>query len=178
MPSADPADFRSLAGDSLGGLPCKPHGDHVKKNILLALVCLTSLAASTARAQKSGDTGVGIVAGAPTGITGKMWLDGRQAVDLGLGWNSEVTVYGDYLWHAWDVIPQPSEGKIPVYLGVGAQGRMYHEAEFGVRAVGGIAYWLPRHPVEIFAEIVPVFHLTRNTGVGVDGAVGVRYYFH
>lgn len=153
------------------------HGDQLKKNILLAAVLLSTLCLP-ARAQKGGDAGGGVVLGAPTGITGKLWLDGKQALDAGLGWNSELTVYGDYLWHVWDLLPQPSQGKLPVYLGLGMQGRMYHEAEFGLRTVAGIAYWLPRDPVEIFAEIVPVFHLTRATGFGVDGAIGVRYYFH
>ena len=148
----------------------------MKKNILLALACLAALSAP-AKAQKGGDTGVGVVLGAPSGLTGKLWIDDKQAIDAGLGWNSELEVYADYLWHAWDVVPQPPEGKLPVYLGLGAQARMFNDTEFGIRTVAGIAYWLPRHPVEIFAEIVPVFHLTRNTGVGVDGAIGVRYYF-
>lgn len=146
------------------------------KQLLIGLLCLAALAAP-AQAQKAGDVGAGVVLGAPTGLTGKLWIDGTQAIDVGLGWNSELTVYGDYLWHMWDVVPQPSKGKLPVYLGLGAQGRMYRDAEFGIRTVAGIAYWLPKHPIEIFAEIVPVFHITRNTGVGVDGAVGVRYYF-
>lgn len=148
----------------------------MNKNILIAIVCLAALAGS-ARAQKGGDTGVGVVLGAPTGVTGKFWLDDVQAFDAGLGWNSELEVYGDYLWHGWNLLPQPAEGKLPVYLGLGAQVRMFRESEFGIRTVFGVAYWLPRDPVEIFAEIVPVLHLTRNTGVGIEGAIGARYYF-
>ena len=148
----------------------------MKKNILFALVCLLA-AASPVWAQKAGDTGVGVVLGAPTGMTGKMWLDGTKAIDIGLGWHSGLTIYGDYLWHAWDVLPKPPEGKMPVYLGLGAQVRTYNDAEFGIRTVAGIAYWLPRHPVEIFVEIVPVFRLTPGTSVGMDAGVGLRYYF-
>ena len=148
----------------------------MKKKILLSFVCLLA-AAAPARAQKKGDAGVGVILGAPTGVTGKLWLDGTKAIDAGLGWNSELTVYGDYLWHGWDVLPQPSQGKLPVYLGLGAQVRTYRDAEFGVRAVAGIAYWLPSHPVEIFLEAVPVFFLTRDPGVGFDAGVGLRYYF-
>ena len=88
-----------------------------------------------------------------------------------------MTVYGDYLWHGWDVIPQPSEGKAPVYLGLGAQVRTFHDAEFGLRAVAGAAYWLPRRPVEIFLEVVPVFRLTPGTSVGMGAGLGLRYYF-
>ncbi len=151
------------------------HGDQVKK-ILLALVCLLVTAAPL-WAQKAGDAGVGVILGAPTAITGKLWLDGTRALDAGLGWSSELTVYGDYLWHGWDVLPQPAEGKLPVYLGMGAQVRTFHDAEFGIRAVAGMAYWLPRHPVESFVELVPVFRLTPGTSVGLDAGLGLRYYF-
>lgn len=144
---------------------------------LAALVCLVALAATPALAQKAGDAGIGVIVGGPTAITGKLWLSGTQAVDLGLGWYSRPTIYGDYLWHGWTVLPQPAQGKLPVYIGVGAQVRTYSDAELGVRAVLGIAYWLPNNPVEIFAEIVPVFYLTRDTGVGGGGGVGLRYYF-
>lgn len=150
----------------------------MKTNLMLALLCLVGLGAVPARAQNAGDAGAGVVLGAPTGATGKLWLTGTQAVDVGLGWNSELTVYADYLWHAWDIVPQPAQGKIPVYLGLGAQARTFNETDFGIRTVAGIAYWLPSHPVEVFLELVPVFHLTRHAGVGLDGALGVRYYFH
>jgi hypothetical protein len=149
----------------------------LNKNILIAVICLAGLAGS-AQAQKYGDTGVGVVLGAPTGVTGKLWLDETQAFDAGLGWNNQLTVYGDYLWHGWNLLPQPAQGKMPVYLGLGAQARMYSDTEFGIRGVVGIAYWLPRDPIELFAEIVPIFHISRNVGMGVDGAIGARYYFH
>lgn len=148
----------------------------MKKNALLALVCLAALALPV-RAQKAGDAGVGVVLGGPTAITGKLWLGNTQAVDVGLGWYSRLTVYGDYLWHGWDVLPQPSRGKLPVYLGLGAQVRTYSDSEVGIRAVAGVAYWLPNHPVEIFLETVPVFFLTRDPGVGFDAGLGLRYYF-
>ena len=74
----------------------------MKKISLLALVCLLVTAAPV-RAQKAGDAGVGVILGAPTGITGKLWLDGTKAIDIGLGWHSELTVYGDYLWLCLDL---------------------------------------------------------------------------
>jgi len=146
------------------------------KSMLLALAGLV-VAASPLWAQKAGDFGAGVVLGAPTAVTGKLWLDGTRAVDVGLGWNSELTVYGDYLWHGWDVLPKPAQGKLPVYLGLGGQIRTYRDAEFGIRAVAGVAYWLPRDPVELFLELVPVFRLTPGTSVGMDAGLGLRYYF-
>lgn len=147
-------------------------------NLLLAALALAALA-SPARAQKAGSFGAGVVLGAPTGATGKLWLDdGTQAIDAGLGWNGALTVYGDYLWHGWTLLPQPPQGRMPVYVGLGAQVRAYNDPEVSLRAVAGIAYWLPQDPIEIFLEIVPLLHLTRHTGAGLDAAAGVRYYFN
>jgi hypothetical protein len=146
------------------------------KKTLLAFVCLLAVA-GPAWAQKTGDIGAGVVIGNPTGVTGKIWLDDSQAVDAGLGVSTHLAVYGDYLWHSWKVLPQPAQGRMPVYLGVGAQVRAFHEAELGIRTVAGIAYWLPNNPVEIFVEIVPVFRLEPHDSVGLDGGLGLRYYF-
>ena len=153
---------------------CKEN--HLKKILSLAFVCLL-VAVAPSMAQKAGSAGVGVVLGAPTAITGKLWLGHKSAIDVGLGWDHRVTAYGDYLWHGWDVLPQPSQGRLPVYLGLGAQVRAFDDTEFGIRTVLGIAYWLPHDPIEIFLELVPVFHLTRETGVGFGAGLGLRYYF-
>jgi hypothetical protein len=145
---------------------------------LLIIICLFASAISPLWAQKSGDFGAGVVLGDPTGATAKLWLNDSQALDVGLGFSGGNTaVYGDYLWHSWKVLPQPSEGKLPGYLGLGAQIRTESPGELGLRAVAGIAYWLPRNPVEIFLEIAPVFILTHRGGVDVGAGIGLRYYF-
>jgi hypothetical protein len=146
------------------------------KNTLFALVCLVA-AASPVWAQKAGDLGAGVIVGNPTGVTGKVWVNGTQAVDAGLGVSTHLAAYGDYLWHSWKALPQPTQGKLPVYFGLGAQVRTFYHAELGIRTVAGVAYWLPNNPVEIFAEVVPVFRLAPNTSVGLDGGLGLRYYF-
>jgi hypothetical protein len=145
--------------------------------ILFTLAWLLAAGAGSLWAQQAGDLGAGVILGNPTGATAKLWFDGTRAADLGLGWSSELTVYGDYLWHGWEVLPPPPEGKLPVYLGLGGQIRTFRDAEFGLRAVAGVAYWLPRDPVEIFVEIAPVFRLTPGTSVGLDAGLGLRYYF-
>ena len=143
---------------------------------MLALACVLAFAAPS-RAQKAGDLGAGVILGNPTGLTGKVWLNGTQAVDAGLGFSTNLALYGDYLWHGWNVLPQPAQGKLPVYLGLGAQVRTLDDAEFGIRTVAGIAYWLPNNPVELFFEVVPVFRLTPGTSIGLDAGLGLRYYW-
>lgn len=148
----------------------------MKKRSLLAFVLLLA-ATSPVFAQKGGDAGAGVILGNPTGITGKLWLDGAQAVDVGMGYSTTLALYGDYLWHEWTVLPQPAQGRLPVYLGLGAQVRTFDDAEFGIRTVLGIAYWLPEDPVEVFLEVVPIFRVTPDTSVGLGAGLGLRYYF-
>ena len=146
---------------------------------LLTLVCLFAAGTGPLWAQNAGDLGAGIALGSQTGPTAKYWLKGNQAIDAGLGFNNNLTLYGDYLWHSWRVFPQPAEGKIPAYLGVGAQlgGSSRHDNNAGIRGVAGVAYWLPRNPLEIFLEIVPVIHFSDNGGTDIDANIGLRYYF-
>lgn len=146
------------------------------KNTLLALVCLIA-AANPVWAQKAGDLGAGVIVGNPTGGTAKYWTTDSQAIDAGLGVSNHLTGYVDYLWHTWTVFSQPAQGKLGLYFGAGAQVRAFDDAEFGVRTVAGVSYWLPRNPIEIFAEVVPVFRLLPGTSVGLDGGLGVRYYW-
>ena len=148
----------------------------MKKAFLVALVGSFAFV-SPARAQKAGDAGAGLIVGNPTGVTGKLWLTNSSALDAGLGFSTRFAVYGDYLWHSWMVLPQPKEGRLPVYFGLGLQARTFHDAELGVRVVAGAAYWLPKNPVELFVEFVPVFRLTPGASLGLDAGLGLRYYF-
>ena len=145
------------------------------KKIILA-ACL-ALVAAPLWAQKAGDFGAGVVAGSPTGASAKYWLDDKHALDAGLGFNGDLVLTADYLWHLWGALPQPSQGKLPAYFGVGARLQSSNNAQLGVRGVAGLAYWLPRDPVEVFMEIAPVLQLTNGVGLDVDGGLGIRYYF-
>ncbi|MDD5209185.1 MAG: hypothetical protein PHV36_07345 [Elusimicrobiales bacterium] len=146
---------------------------------LMVLACLFALGVGPLQAQKAGDFGAGIVLGNQTGATAKFWLDGSKALDAGLGFNDNLTLYGDYLWHSLRVFPQPEAGKIPAYIGLGAQigNSSHNDSSFGLRAVAGVAYWLPRNPLEIFLELVPVVHFSNHGGTDINMDLGLRYYF-
>lgn len=147
------------------------------KIALIAAVCVGVLGVGVVRAQETGAFGAGVILGNPTGVTAKLWLGRSQALDAGIGFSSRFTLYADYLWHSWTVLPQPNQGKLPVYLGLGGQVRTFSPSEFGIRTVAGAAYWLPRHPVELFLEVVPVFRLSPHGSVGLDAGIGLRVYF-
>jgi hypothetical protein len=144
------------------------------KAILLAAVL--GAAALPAAAESRGDIGVGVIAGDPTGGTAKLWLDGVTAVDAGVGFSGDTALWATLLVHAWDLLPQPTEGRLAGYLGAGPRLEAGHDAEFGVRTIAGVAWRLNKHPLEFFMEAGPVFRMTPRGGVDVDGGLGLRVY--
>lgn len=135
--------------------------------------------AGSAGAQERGSLGGGVLVGSNNGGTAKYWTSGSQAADIAIGYGGNLIVHADYLWHAWDVLPAPRAGKLAAYAGLGGRfrNRAHDDVEFGFRTPLGAAYWLARHPVELFVELVPVFKLNADTGLDLDGAVGLRVYF-
>lgn len=150
----------------------------MKTSILLLVLSLVPALARAESPRKSGDIGAGVIVGDPTGLTGKFWLDKNLAVDAVLGFNDGFSMHSNLLWHIWDLLPQPSEGALPLYLGGGVRFEPNkHNTEFGFRAVAGAAYYFPKHPLELFAEVAPVFEVNPDTEVGFDFGVGLRVYF-
>lgn len=149
----------------------------IKMGKLLFFFCFMITCIDTVRAQRADDLGAGVVLGNPTGVTAKLWVSESRALAAGLGISTNITLYMDHVWHSWTVLPQPAEGRLSVYVGPGMQIRARPTDEFSLRAVMGVAYWLPHRPVELFLELVPVLRCFPGGSVGLDGGVGFRLYF-
>jgi hypothetical protein len=129
-------------------------------------------------AENRGAFGAGVILGDPIGPTAKYWLHPNMAIDAGLGFENDFTVYMDLLWHGWNVFPKPPEGQLALYLGFGPRfEELRGEDKLGIRAVGGFDYWFESYPIEVFLEIAPVFQFTPDTDTVFDAGVGLRYYF-
>lgn len=146
----------------------------------LALLAFTLLGGvQTAAAQQRG-FGLGVILGEPTGFSFKGWLDSKSAIDAGLAWSflHETTfhVHVDYLLHS-DALTKRSD--TPVYYGIGGRVKAggHGEDRIGVRIVGGLAYYVPDAPVDIFVEIAPVVDFAPSTDVQINGGIGARYFF-
>lgn len=63
--------------------------------------------------------GLGIMLGAPTGLTLKNWTGGANAWDIGLGVGPGLRLHGDYLWGLAQVMSNKSDLTLDLYLGVG-----------------------------------------------------------
>jgi hypothetical protein len=133
--------------------------------------------------------GIGIIAGEPTGLSVKYWLDDTQAIDGAAAWSfwddDGFQLHADYLWHNFDLIaPGPPQGKLPIYYGVGARLKFEEDngkgddgdTVFGIRGPLGISYLFEAGRFEAFGEIVPVLDLAPDVDLDLQLAVGLRYY--
>ncbi len=152
-------------------------------NRLKALIAATALVISCAASDVFAREGVGLglIAGEPTGVSVKFWLDDTAAIDgavaVSLADNNPFQVHADYLIHSNSSAAGADEvkGSLPWYYGLG--GRIKNN-RFGVRVPVGITYLFNSVPMDLFAEIVPILDLTPSTDLALNGAIGIRYYFH
>ncbi len=161
-----------------------------KYMLLIALVGL----GFSARSQSSG-FGLGIMLGDPTGLNGKLWLNGDRALDFGLAWGiygRYVHLHSDYLFHNMELL-HVSAGKLALYYGPGLRirswtgGRYWDHGRWedydgsrigvGVRFPVGLDYMFDGIPVDVFLEVVPSLDLLPSTYFDLDAAIGGRFWF-
>lgn len=146
--------------------------------IMIAATLLAAGALISARPAAAADireVGVGVALGEPIGGTAKFWLDGPWAADAGVGLSDgNAALWADALWHDWSLLPQPSNGRLGVYVGAGPQVRTGADPRFGIRTLGGVSYRPTGHPFELYAEVGPMFRLTQGGQVDAVGGVGLR----
>lgn len=151
--------------------------------------------------------GLGIMLGAPTGLSGKYFLGPDTALDFGVGTIYEYRnrrgfhAHVDFLWHPVSLVSAPAF-ELPLYFGVGGRllrgdycynydnGRCdyYYDdyAALGVRGPLGIAFDFNRVPLDVFLELAFVFDFVVDRDrdradaiyVDINGAFGIRYYFN
>ena len=151
---------------------------------IAALAVTLGLAASTARAERWGDQGVGIMVGNPTGLSYKIFLDERIGIDAAFGVDDEeLDTHVDLLVHDFDLLRRSPafagltrDADVPVYFGVGPRLYFGNDTEIGLRLPIGVSVFPHRTPWEFFGEIAPIVRLSPSTGINFDFSLGVRYY--
>lgn len=176
-------------------------------SLVFALVCGAAVVApgdAAARPRPAGRTsnfsanktfGLGLMLGAPSGLSGKYYLGPSTAIDFGVGViryyrhrRSNVHFHADFLWHPVSLAStRPFE--LPLYFGIGARLWDFDDEDIdddgfglGVRAPIGIALDFNNVPLDVFFELALVvdlfFNYDDDYGGDINGAVGVRYYFN
>lgn len=149
----------------------------------------------------SGDFGIGLMVGEPTGLTAKYWLSNDRALDIGLTYSlrNYLEILFDHNWHFPSAFGRSKTASAFVpYLGIGAAFfidtgdryaysyknghftyfRPYGESSFalGARIPLGLEFLPSAAPIGVFAEIVPGVGMFPGVFGFFQGAVGVRFY--
>jgi hypothetical protein len=156
----------------------------MKRFIMVILVILV-LSASAMLAAAEKRIGAGFILGSPSGITGKLFLDESNAVDIGLGVASAdgFYLYGDYLRHFSGVFPAEN---LFLYFGIGPGYHRYEREKRGENEVEnrlearlpiGLEYVVDKAPLGLFIELAPALRVVPDIDFEVRGGIGLRYYF-
>jgi hypothetical protein len=154
------------------------------KNILAAsAVVFGALLAGEAEAK--GNVGLGLVGEDPSGLTLKLKMSEAQALDfrLGLGFrfDNAFLFQVNYLVNLFDITSN-GNFSLPFYVGGGGTLFVFNNGNNdGIGITGripiGAAMELNAAPLDIFLEIAPQISIIPDVGVGIDGAIGVRFWF-
>jgi hypothetical protein len=146
--------------------------------VVVLISAATVFSCFQASAQSKG-FGLGVIFGEPTGVSLKQWVSSQNAIDAGIAWSFKgdgyLHIHGDYLWHFPQAIN--SEQRFVPYAGIGGRLGFSSDVVLGVRGVGGLAWWPKGVPLDVFAELAPVFDLAPSTDFDLMGGIGVRYFF-
>lgn len=175
----------------------------LRTSIILGIVLTGSLAAAEPY-QSPSRFGLGLELGAPTGLSAKYFAHGQFAVQGGIGvldgwYDDGWHMHAEAVWHPVLLGRGPTV-TVPLHVGVGGRllrhdfsggvcfdGRVYYQCgdtHLGVRAPIGVSFIFNKTPMDLFIEaalVVDVIHFNddymRHRDVGLDGALGGRFYF-
>lgn len=136
--------------------------------------------------------GLGIMVGAPTALSGKLYLSADTALDFGIGvirgfGDDGIHFHMDFLWHPVSLVnAQPLV--MPLYLGLGGRVASFdYDDDFdndyfrlGARAPIGLMLDFNNVPLDIFFELALVLDVAGDGVPDADlqGALGLRFYFY
>jgi hypothetical protein len=157
----------------------------IKNNGIILIAFLLALSVPSQAQGKMNGLGLGIVAGEPTGLSVKKWMDDKSAIDGALAWSfvdeTSFQIHSDYLRHRFD-FTEEFKGQLPFYYGIGARIKFKgndkgnDDTKLGVRIPVGLTYIFQKKPIDLFMELVPILDITPKTDIKLNAAIGVRYY--
>jgi hypothetical protein len=164
----------------------------MKKKIMLIALALVLFSASAWAGP--GDFGLGIIIGEPTGLSAKIWLSPKSAVDGGLAWSLQgdgaLHLHADYLLHDFKLI-HVDQGRMALYYGIGGRFLFHNndhwwddhhhhndkDVHVGLRIPVGLEYIFSGEKMDLFLELAPVLDLVPDTDLDLNGGIGIRYFF-
>ena len=148
-------------------------------SISFSFIFLLTLLNATADAR---ELGLGLVIGAPIGISGNYFTSQNQSIDAVLAFNfggHGTYFHSTFLRHHQKTLHIDGVG-IDSFWGLGARIQIKSRQDdynFGPRLSGGFLYKVRSSPVDIFCEVALIVDLIEDTGLAANLGVGARYYF-
>ncbi len=133
-----------------------------------------------------GPFGLGVALGAPTGLTGKVWLGDTMGVQFTVGGNlgtfKDVGASVDWVFEFRPVNVEGNEYSLPFHIGPGIKTDMNFQLPggfllLGPRIVAGVTVLVPTLPIDFHMEVAPTFYLMEQVGWNMEGQIGCRYYY-
>lgn len=133
--------------------------------------------------------GLGLMVGAPSGLSGKYFYSRSNAFDFGVGAiryyrnHDGVHLHVDHLWHPVSLASN-RDFELPLYFGIGA--RLFDfdggGTALGLRVPLGISFDFNTAPIDVFLEVALVIdtyfdYVGDSRYTDFNGALGVRYWF-
>lgn len=149
----------------------------MKKRLASCIIFLVTI--FSIHAQEMPTYEIGVMIGEPTGLSGKLWLNEMNALDVGAAWSFSddgmLALFADYLFHPL-IIPFQN-GSAPIYIGLGPSLRLGDENFIAGRVPIGVSYILDEAPISFFGEIAPVIEIIPDTQFHFNGGIGIRLAF-
>lgn len=151
------------------------------KRIIIVAAAVLAFAA-TAESARRGPFGLGIIVGEPTGLNGKLFINGSNAIEAAVAWSlrgdNDLHVQVDYLYHRYRALRVES-GRLPLFFGLGGRVALRENRDdlVGIRIPVGLAYEFEDAPFDVFVQIVPLLELIPDTEFELEGALGARFWF-
>ncbi len=137
--------------------------------------------------------GLGVILGEPTALSAKYRLSPSNAYDFGFGYSfgHSVQLFSDYLFLYPGTFQSSAKEHLMLvpYWGLGASLAFYasnhkksisnNDARFSlaVRIPLGVALPISKSPIEVFAELVPLVYFVPGIDLGLNGGLGLRFFF-
>ncbi|MBN1337272.1 MAG: hypothetical protein JXB39_15035 [Deltaproteobacteria bacterium] len=145
-----------------------------------------TLATSFTAERMGGPFGLGVALGAPTGLTGKIWMGDAMAVQFTVGGNlgdfKDVGASVDWVFEFRPINVEGNEYALPFHIGPGLKTDVNFQLPggfllLGPRLVAGVTVLVPTLPIDFHVEIAPTVYLIEQMGWDMEGQIGCRYYF-
>lgn len=165
----------------------------MRKFVLLCFLFSTTAQAETAPTRfqgfSRGQSGAGAIVGAPFSARYQRWMDFRNATFFSFGYSLDKYLVADANY-AYYFLSEDDRWKMNNKVGqifysafAGVTGGTYigtaknEKARLGARIGGAFEYLLPDTTWVLRLEVAPVLYLSGTTTAGLQGGIGVMYYF-